>query len=71
MPTDKATLLSLMRDVRMLAVRCRGGERHGTPLHAKAEAFQRALDDLAGELTGDREYFWAKPHGGSWLKPAD
>jgi hypothetical protein len=34
--------------------------RYGTPLHRRCEALPVAIDDLAGELTGYREYFWSK-----------
>ncbi|MCY6380541.1 hypothetical protein [Hoeflea prorocentri] len=29
----------------------------------KANAILRSIDDLTEDLTGDREYFWVKPHG--------
>ena len=31
------------------------------PVYLAADAVMRAIDGLAAELTGDREYFWLKP----------
>lgn len=69
MPSDAQALLKAMGDARRLAIQCAGAEREKTPLRASAEALHAAVDDLAGQLTGNREFFWATPHGGAWVKP--
>jgi hypothetical protein len=45
--------------------------RANDPLWDKAQALKNAIDDMAGELTGDREYFFAKHHSLCQGPPAD
>jgi hypothetical protein len=70
MPSDAQSLLKALGDARRLAIQCASAECSNTPLRASAEAFHAALDDFAGQLTGNREFFWATPHGGAWVKPS-
>jgi hypothetical protein len=58
---DTAALLETIGEARGQSTMCGSAAGYGTPLHRKCEALRRAIDDLAGELTGDREYFWPKP----------
>jgi hypothetical protein len=41
---------------------CAGSKPFGDTYN-KARALKEAIDDLAEDLTGDRELFWTKPHG--------
>ena len=45
-----------MRAVRERTCRVRAND----PFYEPAKALQKAIDDMAGALTGDREYFWSQ-----------
>lgn len=51
-------ILDLMRPLRGSVARVRAGVQH----YDEAQEFVLAIDRFAGALTGDPEYFWAKPH---------
>jgi hypothetical protein len=40
-------------------------EAHGTALHDTCKGLTYLIDELAGQLTGQRDLFHAKPHGGN------
>jgi len=63
-PTEQIELLDAMgaardRVTRLSAAIPPNGERYSL-----CRVVMKAIDDLAGELTGDRTSFHAKPHGG-------
>jgi hypothetical protein len=68
-PSDKGELLKAMREARRLAIQCSAAELTPTDLRAAADALHQAIDNLVEHLTGNREFFWATPHGGAWVKP--
>jgi hypothetical protein len=39
-----------------------GGELGDNPRAVAAKALMQAIDDMAGVITGDREYFYGKAH---------
>ncbi len=45
------------------AIRVMAGSQPYKDRFNKAKAVSAAIDDLAEDLTGERERFWAKPHG--------
>jgi hypothetical protein len=61
-----ARISSLDQDMLELMGRLRrytyGGELGDSPRAVAAKALMQAIDDMAGVITGDREYFYGKPH---------
>jgi hypothetical protein len=64
-PTEKQDLIEALARARSLIIRCSSGEPVGSERYQRCHAVTTAIDRLAESLTGDRELFWAKPHGGS------
>jgi hypothetical protein len=62
-PSDQRALFRALADARNWAVRCGSAERHGSPRYAACTAVTDAIDALAEEMTGHREYFWGQAHG--------
>ena len=59
----KDEVLEMLRIGRDGATRVLAGSPPFKERYNKASAILRAIDDLAEDLTGDRELFWDKPHG--------
>ncbi len=55
-------LLDLMKPLRDSLSRVRAT----APEFDEAKELQRAIDKFAGVLTGNPEYFWARPSGHPW-----
>ena len=62
-PTEQKELLDLLGRARHRISLCGGAAGFGTSRHNKCDALNKAIDDLAEELTGHREYFWTFGHG--------
>ncbi|CEJ15938.1 hypothetical protein BN1110_06288 [bacterium YEK0313] len=63
-------LLAAMREARREATGACGEALIGGPEYRALEALLRAIDDVAGELTGDREMFWVRNNRAlSGIKP--
>jgi hypothetical protein len=57
-PLDRE-MLELMGRLRRFTY---GAELGDSPRCTAARALMTAIDDMAGVVTGDRDYFWQKPH---------
>lgn len=55
-------VLEAVRAARAEIIRAEAKVEIGSPHYRALERFRDATNDLAGELTGDRELFWKKPH---------
>jgi hypothetical protein len=64
-PTELPKLLDALRGAREWVIKYSSAQPFNSPAHNKCEAIKNSIDDLAGELTGQRDLFHAKPHGGS------
>lgn len=53
-------LLAAMREARREATGACGEALIGGPEYVALEALRRAIDDVAGALTGNREMFWIR-----------
>ena len=62
-PYQLEEVLKLLEAGRAGAVRIKAGSQPFKERYNKASAVSEAIDDLAENLTGDRDRFWAKPHG--------
>jgi len=62
-PYKLEDVLELLEAGRAGAVRVKAGSQPFKERYNKANAVSEAIDDLAENLTGERERFWAKPHG--------
>jgi hypothetical protein len=51
-------MLELMRQLRPHTY----GAIYDNPHCVAARALQKAIDEMAGAITGDAQYFYAKPH---------
>ncbi|WP_136661820.1 hypothetical protein [Nitratireductor sp. XY-223] len=60
----KDEALKMLETGRKGAIKVSGGERFSSPEAKAARAVANAIDDLVEALTGDRELFWDKGHGG-------
>lgn len=56
---DIQKALEGLRKGRESAIQVCSTARIGSPPYRLAGAAQEAIDDLVGELTGDREYLWS------------
>jgi hypothetical protein len=61
--TEQKELLDQLGRARHGVSLCGGAAGFGTSRHNKCDALNKAIDDLAEELTGRREYFWTFGHG--------
>jgi len=59
-PGDQGDLIEAMRRVRHLAIMCASAERFGSEVHQRCDDLKVAIDRLAGELTGNPEFFWTQ-----------
>lgn len=59
---DVDDLIRLMGDLRQRAHLCGGAAGLGSPRDRLCDAMCKAIDALAADLTGDREYFGDKMH---------
>jgi hypothetical protein len=67
---DQKNLIEALRDARNWVIKYASAEKYGSPKHVKCGAVTQTIDDLAGELTGDRTLFHLKAHGGArWTPP--
>jgi hypothetical protein len=64
-PGDRLALLESMGEARDWITRLCAAVSPSSDRYRRCSAVLRALDDLAGDLTGDRTYYHSKPHGGS------
>jgi hypothetical protein len=60
---DQDRLIKALGDARKLAGLYGAAAGFGTARYEKVRALGACIDDLALELTGDREFFHDKPHG--------
>lgn len=61
-PETRTRMLDTMRDCRRAATTLCGQAKIGGPEYEAATALMRRVDDFAGVLTGDREFFWQQIH---------
>ena len=61
---NRNELLKAMETARTLADRFGGSFGYNSPQYKLADDLHHAIDALGTELTGDPEYYHAKPHGG-------
>ena len=57
---DRDELLRALGACRDAVIRAGTAAVHDPELTAHLHTFRGAIDDLAGVLTGDRQYFWLK-----------
>lgn len=57
---DRKRLIEAMGRARDLVCHYSSAHGYGSPEDVLADAFQKATDDLAEHLTGDRQLFWSK-----------
>ncbi|MEM6463566.1 MAG: hypothetical protein AAF724_16800 [Pseudomonadota bacterium] len=62
-PYSLSDVLAKLQTGRAGAVRIQAGSPPFHEKYNKALAVVEAIDDLAEQLTGDREHFWTRPHG--------
>lgn len=62
-PYSLSDVLEKLQTGRSGAVRIQAGSPPFRDQYNRARAVIDAIDDLAEELTGDREHFWTRPHG--------
>ena len=60
---DRDQLISALREARNSVIKCAAAEPYGSPRYKHCDAITSSVDDLAADLTGDRTFFHAKPHG--------
>lgn len=60
---NKKAALEALREGRSGAIRVHREAKINSPEYQAATAVTQAIDDLAEQLTGDREHFWTVPHG--------
>ena len=65
-PLDKHPLLDALGNARHWVIRFSSAQDFHSPQRRICEDLNKAIDALAGELTGDPSYFHAKPHGGGF-----
>jgi hypothetical protein len=59
-PSDQEALLKVLGEVRHRALLCGSAAGYGSPRHELTARLSDAIDDVAADLTGDREHFWDK-----------
>lgn len=62
-PSEKTALLDALASARHRTIMCGAASGFGTRRYYRCHALAQAIDDLAEELTGHREYFWASGGG--------
>jgi len=65
-PLDKHPLLDSLGNAGHWVIRYGSAQDFHSPQRDFCDDLTKAIDALAGELTGDRTYFHAKPHGGGF-----
>ena len=61
LPPDQTEILETLRACRRVMIEISCKVKINGPVYLAADNVMRAIDGLAGELTGDREFFWLKP----------
>lgn len=59
---ERERVLEAVRQARGEIIRAEAKIEIGSPHYRALERFREATNDLAEALTGDREFFWKKPH---------
>jgi hypothetical protein len=62
-PREEAALLDAMGAARNKITRLCGAISPNSDRYKRCSAILNAIDDLAADMTGDRTYYHAKPHG--------
>lgn len=62
--THKRPLLDALRACRSALIESRRHQKPSSPTYRRGSQLITAIDDMASELTGDREMFWAKGSSG-------
>lgn len=62
-PLDEAALLDAIGAARGKITRLCGAISPNSDRYKQCSVLLKAIDDLAADLTGDRAYYHAKPHG--------
>jgi hypothetical protein len=65
---DSVALLKALGACRAACVAANSKAPIGEPVYKGSSAVMATIDDLAGVLTGDREYFWLKPAPASQMR---
>ena len=60
---DRDRLLGALREARSSVIKCGAAEPFGSLRYKLCDAVTSSVDDLAADLTGERTFFHAKPHG--------
>ena len=66
----KQQVLEKLREGRTGAIQVRKEAKINSPEYRAAGEVTKAIDALAETLTGNREYFWTKPHSAG-VEPID
>ena len=59
---DPEGLLEKMGEARKTLIAAQSGMRRGSGLYRCMDAVLDEIDELAFVMTGEREYYWRKPH---------
>jgi hypothetical protein len=59
-PIERDALIEALRVCRKAVIESHRHLHPWSPTYRAGEPVLKAIDDLAGELTGDRKMFWAK-----------
>jgi hypothetical protein len=60
--TDPSRFMAALKEVRHLCTRAEHVRMTKPGSHVLVQAIMAAIDDYAERETGNREYFWNKPH---------
>ncbi len=60
-PEDIERLLFHLEDVRDYIIKYGSAQAFHSPARAIADNAKSAIDDLVGQVTGNREYLWGRP----------
>lgn len=61
-PSTKTEALEVLREARPEMNRVHAETPYDSSTYRQAGEVNRAIDGMAEERTGDREFFWMKPH---------
>jgi hypothetical protein len=61
LPPDPGEILDTLRACRKVMIEISCKVKINGPVYLAADGVMNAIDGLAAELTGDREFFWNKP----------
>jgi hypothetical protein len=64
---DQRELLRAIGECRQACVTAKTNADIYDPVYDACSGLMAAIDDVAAVLTGDRQYFWLKPH---WSTPS-